>query len=283
MIFSIPSSTYLANALTLPKGSCTFKQFSDGEWHVTIHDDVQDKQVWVLAQTGAPAANIIQLLLLCDALKRAGAHLNLLISYFGYARQDRPFKGEALAAEVMCKLLQLSSPNRIEVMHLHNPEIGKGIHNGTIFANHIPYEFFYDFVQVADVIVSPDKGARPLATHIAQYTNKEVCMLEKHRPEPEQVLLKIVGDVRNKRVLIVDDMITTGGTIMKAAELLYEKGATGVRVAATHGVFAGDALKRLEDSSIEHISVTNTLEQRQASRKVSVKDISSLLRTIVHM
>lgn len=273
MIYGIPSSRHLIDKLDLPKGSCTFKQFTDGEWHVTVHDEVRNKTVWVLAQTGPPADTIIQLLLLCDALKREGAQLNLLITYFGYARQDRYFKGEPVAAELLYRLLQLATPNRIDVIHLHNPDIGT-------LNNHIPYEFFYDCVEDADIIVSPDKGAQPLAQQIAQHTNRELVMLEKHRPAPEQVELTFIGDVQDKKVLIVDDMITTGRTILTAAELLYEKGAHSVNVAATHGVFTADARTRLENSSIERVSVTNTLKT-QPSGKVRVIEIAPYLQRII--
>jgi ribose-phosphate pyrophosphokinase len=283
---------HLADTIELPKGSCTFKQFSDGEWSVKIHDTVKQKEVWVLAQTGAPADNLVQLLLLCDALKQEGASINLLITYFGYARQDRPFKGEPLAAELMCKLIQISMPKRIEVIHLHSPQICRqGIlkrlpfFSKAIPVNHIPYEFFYGCIQNADVIVSPDKGAGPLAQHIAKQGNKELVMFEKYRPEPEKLILKMVGEVRGKRVLIVDDMITTGGTVITAAEQLFEQGATSVRVAATHGVFSGDALARLNESRIEQIQVTNTLVQTQSPEitvpKVRVIDISPFIRAII--
>ena len=278
MLFYTPTSKELAERLDIPKGSCTIKQFTDGEWHVTVHDDVQNKQVWVLGQTGAPADSIIQLLLLCNALQRSGAQLNLLISYFGYARQDKAQKGESLGADIMCRLLHMLRPQRVAVIHLHNPEICEGI---LPHENHIPYRFFYDCVHDADVIVSPDKGARQLATHIAQHTHKEVIVCEKHRPEPEQVILQFTGDVAGKRVLIVDDMITTGGTIIRAANLLLEQGAKTVRVAATHGVFAGNALKALNESSIEDIRVTNTLEQAHRSEKVTIVDVAPWIQNVI--
>jgi ribose-phosphate pyrophosphokinase len=185
-------------------------------------------------------------------------------------------------------------PKRIEVIHLHSPQIcDQGILKSIPFmskampVNHIPYEFFYGCINDADVIVSPDKGAGPLAHHIAKKGNKELVMCEKYRPEPEKLTLKVVGEVRGKRVLIVDDMITTGGTVITAAEQLYEKGATSVRVAATHGVFSGDALTRLKESRIEHIHVTNTLAQIKYPKvtvpKVSVVDISPFIQALIGM
>lgn len=291
MIYYIPSTQSLAESIDLEKGSFTIKQFSDQEWHVTIHDEVRNKKVWVLAQTGAPADSIIQLLLLCSALQRSGAQLNLLISYFGYARQDKAEKGESLGAEVMCRLLKVCNPERIEVIHIHNPETLKSVNKedkegnqnkSVLFHNHIPYSFFYECSEDADVIAAPDKGAQTFARHIAEHTKKEIVLCEKHRPEPEKVELLFTGDVHGKKVLIVDDMITTGSTVIQAAQLLHKHGAQSVRVAATHGVFAGDALKAIEESAIEKVYVTNTLiKQVQFSEKLSVVDISEFLQGIM--
>ncbi len=285
MIFCTPSSSHLITKIGLPQGACTFKQFTDGEWHVTLHEEVAHKSVWILAQTGAPADNIVQLLLLSDALKQEGAQINLLITYFGYARQDRSFKGEPLAADLMCRMMQLCNPQRIDVIHIHNPTIGT-VQHFTLFppttpTNHIPYDYFYQQVDAADCIVSPDKGARPLARHIAQHTDRQLIMLEKQRPTPEQVSLKVLGDVDCKRILIVDDMITTGRTVIRAAQLLYEQGARSVSVAATHGVFSDGAVEHLEQSPIERITVTNTLPHTFSSTKISVVNIASFLNTIV--
>lgn len=287
MIYYILSTQALAESLNLKKGSFTIKQFSDQEWHVTIHDEVRDKSVRVLAQTGAPADSIIQLLLLCNALQRSGAKINLLISYFGYARQDKAEKGESLGAEVMCRLLKLCNPERIDIIHIHNPETLKNANeegnqsNSILFHNHIPYSFFYGCSDGADVIAAPDKGAQTFARHIAEHTNKELVLCEKYRPEPEKVELRFQGDVQGKKILIVDDMITTGRTVIKAADLLHEHGAQSVSVAATHGVFAGEALKAIEESIIEKVYVTNTLNQERHSKKLSVVSISNFIAKLI--
>lgn len=290
ILYYTPSCKTLAEQISLPKGSCSIEQFDDHEWHVTVHDNVHNKKVWVMAQTGAPADNLVQLLLLCDALHRSGARLNLLITYFGYARQDKAKEGEALASEIMCRLLNICSPERIEVMHLHNPDIcnygttqeeKKEFKQQALLTNHYPYPFFYDCVSDADIIVAPDKGARKFATHIAYHTKKELLVFEKHRPEPEKVIMHFEGEVQGKRVLIVDDMITTGSTIIQAAQLLHDHGAQSIRVAATHGVFAHGALSSLERSIIEKVSITNTLAQTQTSPKVSVVNIAPFIQKIL--
>ena len=276
MLFYIPSTKHLADNISMPKGTATFGQFSDGEWHVSIHDAVQGKVVWVLAQTGAPADTMIQLLLLCDALQRAGASVKIFISYMGYARQDRPFDGQALSCQVMCDLIERCHPRALHALQLHNPLICS-----QLFINHIPYPFFSDCVQNADIIVAPDKGAVMWSKFIAEDTFKQLICIEKHRPEPEQVLMKISGDVRGKHALIVDDMITTGNTILEAAHLLFEHGALSVRVAATHGLFTGDARAKLEASRIEKIYVTNSLLQKQTSDKITVVDIAPFIEEIM--
>jgi ribose-phosphate pyrophosphokinase len=276
MIFYIPSCKQLADKIALAKGSATFGQFTDGEWHVHIHDNVQGKSVWVLAQTGAPADTMIQLLLLCDALERAGATVNIFLSYMGYARQDRAYEGQAVSAEVMCKVIAICKPKRLSALHLHNPLICS-----EYVTDHIPYQFFLACAGEADIIVAPDKGARVWAGHIAAAHFSQLISIEKQRPAPERVIMHISGDVRGKRVLIVDDMITTGNTILEAARLLFEQGAMSVRVAATHGLFTGDARERLQQSAIEKIYVTNSLPQQRATDKITVVDIAPFIQEIL--
>ncbi len=276
MIFYIPSSRELANKIAMPKGNATFGQFTDGEWHVTVHNDVNGKEVWVLAQTGAPADTLIQLLLLCDALHRAGATYKIMLSYMGYARQDRVFPGQAVSAEVMCRVLELTQSKALHALQLHNALICS-----KLLINHIPYPFFIDCVQEADIIVAPDKGAASWAGPIAAAHLRQLVCIEKHRPKPEEVVMSISGDVQGKRALIVDDMITTGNTILEAACALFEHGASSVRVACTHGLFTGDARQKLAASKIEKIYVTNSLPQPVAHDKITVVDIAPFIEDIM--
>lgn len=291
-LYTIPSCSYLAKQLSVEQGNATIKQFSDGEWSVTIHDTVACSNVWVLAQTGPPADNLVQLILLLNALQHAGAKINIVITYFGYARQDKPVKGEADAAKLMAQLIEQSNPQRIEVIHLHNPTIFSPTNELSYWrrifpwravtpTNHIPYEFFYQCSQDIEAIVAPDKGARYFAQHIAQERHKELILLTKTRPAPEQVTLHLQGSVAGKRVLIVDDMITTGNTVIQTAELLYAGGATSVSVAATHGVFSDDARERLTASPIVRISVTNTLPQDPSTEKIQVVDCAPFIRSLM--
>ncbi len=276
MIFYIPSCKDIADKIEIPKGNATFGQFTDGEWHVTIGNEVNGKEVWILAQTGAPADTLIQLLLLCDALHRAGATYKIMLSYMGYARQDRAFPGQAVSAEVMCNVLKVTQAKALHALQLHNPLIC-----ATLFTNHIPYPFFIDCVQEADIIVAPDKGAALWAGPIAAAHLRQLVCIEKHRPKPEEVIMHISDDVQGKRALIVDDMITTGNTILEAARALFEHGARSVEVACTHGLFTGDARQKLTASKIEKIYVTNSLPQPVAHDKITVVDIAPFIEDIM--
>lgn len=169
MLFYIPSTKHLADTISMPKGTATFSQFTDGEWHVHIHENVKGKAVWVLAQTGAPADTLVQLLLLCDALKRAGATFNIMLSYMGYARQDREFEGQAVSALIMRNLIESCQPKKVHVLQLHNPAICS-----ELFVNHIPYPFFNECASDLDVIVAPDKGAASWAGHISNAQFKQL-------------------------------------------------------------------------------------------------------------
>lgn len=285
MIFYIPSCTDLADTISLPKGSATFQQYPGGEWHVQVHDDVQGKSVWVLAHTGVPADTTVQLMLLCDALGRAGAVIHLFLTYMGYARQDTPVKGQPLTAELMCKIFALCNPKTIHVLQLHNPLICF-----QQLTNHIPYSFFESCIDDesgcsepwrADCIVAPDQGAALWAGPIAANHLRQLVCIEKQRHSPDTVCMKLSADVRGKNALIVDDMITTGATILDAAHLLFEHGALSVRVAATHGVFADIARARLQESRIDKIYVTNSLPQPAGHDKITVIDVAPYVEDLM--
>lgn len=286
MIFYIPSCQELAESISLPKGTATFKQYPGGEWHVQINDDVLGKPVWVLGQTGVPADTTVQLMLLCDALMRAGAVLQIFLTYMGYARQDKETKGQALSAELMCKIFALCNPKTIHVLQLHNPIICF-----QQLTNHIPYSFFEssldDITHVgkepwrADCVVAPDQGAALWAGPIAANHLRQLVCIEKQRHSPDSVRMKLNTDVRGKNVLIVDDMITTGATVLDAAHLLFEQGAQSVRVAATHGVFADNARARLQESRIEKIYVSNSLPQPTGHDKITVVDVAPYIEDLM--
>lgn len=277
-IFYTPSSMHFASSIKLPMGSCTIKKFSDGELYVRIDQDVQDQEVWVVAATNPPTENLFEFFFLLDALMRAGAIVRVLITYFGYARQDRAAQGEALSAQVISNFFNTFSLEQLCVIHIHNPAIERYLQ----VSNYIPYNFFYNAAQEVDVIVAPDKGAYELAKNIAQKMDKKLAHVDKKRINHDlSEVIELHGDVSGKKALIIDDMISTGGTVINAANALMDHGAQSVSVAATHGIFSDKTVDRLKKSVIQEVTVTNSIAQPIYADFVTVVDLSSFLCTII--
>ena len=250
----------------------------DTEILVKIKENVSNKLVWVIGSTNPPAENILELIFMLEVLRREKAKINLLIPYFGYARQDRIFPGECFSAKVMCDLLKSFRLNRIFVMGMHSARLKKFLN----FKNKVPYELFSRIAKDFDAVVAPDKGALFDAGQLSKIAKIPLACMEKRRPKKEKVeIVKIKGDVKNKKVLINDDMISTGSTIIEAARLLKKEGAKEISVLATHGIFAGDAMKRIERSNINAVYVTDTIPQKLKSAKIRVIDIFPHIEKII--
>lgn len=277
MIFYTRSCSYLAKSVNMPQGKVIVQQFKDGELSVKVDEDVDGKEVWVCSSTVAPAENILETVFMIDALQRAGAVIKVLFVYFGYARQDRAFSGEPISVEVICRWLQQFVIQEIHVIHIHNPTACAFLS----LHNHIPFDFFSHCMTGIDVVVAPDQGAAVLAQLVAAEHAKPYIVIKKSRPAKEQVEIAIIQDsVQGKNVLIVDDMISTGSTIIKVSESLHQDGAQKIIVAATHGLFSADACQRIDSSAIEKIFVTNTLPQMHMNSKISTVDIGPFIRTL---
>ena len=282
ILFYTGSAKHIADkirAKVARKGRFIIKRFSDGEIYVKILESVRKKKVWVLASTFSPAENIIELLFLLDALKREGVRINLLIPYFGYARQDRVVeKGECLSAEVICRLLRSFNLRKIIIIEMHSPRLKKFLR----YKNIVPYDLFSSAACSTDVIVAPDKGALDVARKVSRACRVSFASIEKFRPRKEKVkIVKITGDVRGKRAMIIDDMIAGGGTAIEACKRLLAEGAKEVNVIATHGLFVGDAIKKLEKSKIKRIYVTDSLPQKARSRKIRVIGLARFVEKII--
>lgn len=278
MLFYTNSARHIADKIKIRKARFEIKRFSDGEILVKIKENVKNKRVWVMGSTFPAADNIIELIFLLDVLKREKAKISLLIPYFGYARQDRVFLGESFSAKVMCDILKSFRLDRIFVIDMHSMRLKKFLN----FKNKVPYELFSRIAKDFDAVVAPDKGALADAEQLSRIAKIPLACMEKHRLKREKVeIVKIKGNIRNKKVLINDDMISTGSTIIEAARLLKKEGAKEVSVLATHGIFAGDATKKIERSNIKAVYVTNIIPQKLKSAKIRVIDISPYIRKII--
>ncbi|MDQ2662518.1 MAG: ribose-phosphate pyrophosphokinase [Candidatus Eremiobacteraeota bacterium] len=262
----------IAKRLKLHVGKALVSKFKNEETRVEISENVRGSEVFVV-QSICKAANgngvndsLMELLLMIDALKRASAaRITAVIPYYGYAKQDKKTKGrEPISAKVVANLLKVTGAKRMVTVDLHAAQI-QGFFDGPVdnltampvACNYLKKEGLCD---EKIVVVSPDAGGVHRAETFAKRLNSSLAIVFKRRPEPDiSEVTDIVGDVSGKIAVVVDDMISTGGTLAKAAEAILARGATKVFTVATHGIFAGDAIDVLERSMIEKIIITDTI------------------------
>ena len=272
----------MAGHLETTLAAARIETFPDGELHVAVAADLSGHDVYLLQPTGPPAGRqLLELLLLADACRRAGAmRVTAVMPYFGYARQDRRTEpGEPLGARVLTDAVGTRA-DRIVTVHLHNPAV-EGFCT-------TPLEHLFVTDRLADrlrgfgrdaVLVAPDLGAVKLAQHYADLLDLPVAYVHKERLSGDRVQVRrIVGEVSDRQPIVVDDMISTGGTVVSAIEALRERGCrTPVTVAATHAVLAGDALDRLAGQPVDRVVVTNTLPTPKEASLLEIVDIAPLL------
>lgn len=278
----------IAHALETPLGACEVKRFSDGEISVQINESVRGHDVFVVQSTSHPVnSNLMELLIMIDALKRASAKsITAVIPYYGYARQDRKVQPRTpISAKLVADLLTASGANRIISMDLHAGQI-QGFFNipfDHLYASPVMVEYVRQAVGEGDnlVIVSPDAGGTELARAYAKRLHAGLAIVDKRRLIPNQAkAMNLIGEVKNKIAIIVDDIIDTAGTLRECTELIHERGATQVYVCATHAVFSGPAHERILKSGFEKIIVSNTIPLREEFRTLSnikVLSVASLL------
>lgn len=274
LIFTTPSACHLLKAT----GRSEVGRFADGEIRVKVRSDVKRETVVLVANLCPPSDNILEAALLLDALIRAGADVHIVIPYFGYARQDRVVKpGDAVGSFVLSRLLHRA--HNIDVIDCHSERL----HEFLSYENHVPFGLFHPlFSSVRDpVVVGPDKGAYERASHLSKLLGCDAAWFEKTRPSADVSRIgELHGDVEKKNVILFDDMITTGGTMINAAKACQSLGAKSVTACATHGVFTADAKEKLEQSRIRKVYVTNTLPNTPEG-KINVIDIRPYLREML--
>ncbi|SJZ74337.1 ribose-phosphate diphosphokinase [Selenihalanaerobacter shriftii] len=260
-------------------------RFSDGEIGVSIVESVRGSDVFVVQPTSAPVnENIMELLVMVDALKRASARsITAVVPYFGYARQDRKAKPrDPISAKLISNLLASAGADRLVAIDLHAAQI-QGFFDipvDHLLGAPILAEYFLSKDLDENIVVSPDVGAVKRTRDFAERLNTSIAIIDKRRPKPNvSEVMNIIGDVNDKNVILLDDMIDTAGTITQAAKALKERGAREVYACCTHPVFSGPAIERLEESNIKEVVVTNTipLPDEKKLDKVNVLSIAPLL------
>jgi ribose-phosphate pyrophosphokinase len=280
---NVPLATSIAHKLGVELCGRTVQRFPDGELHVEIERSVRGHDVYVIEPTGSPAdQTVMELIFLGDACRRAGAaRLTAVVPYFGYARQDRRASGrrQAIGAAVMASLIETAGFSRIVTVDLHSPEI-EGFFR-------IPLEHLSATRLLAEavrpnsesVIVAADLGAVKLAERYQAVLHLPVVVLHKTRITGSEVSLRsVIGDVKGRAPIVVDDMITTGGTIEAAVKGLLEAGCeTDVSVLATHAVFTGPAVQRLQALPIQQLIATDSLEVQEFPRQLQVVNLAPMI------
>jgi ribose-phosphate pyrophosphokinase len=264
----------ICDALGCPMGSVMIRSFADGETHLQIQENVRGADVFVVQPTCTPVDhNLMEVLLMLDALKRASAErITAVLPYYGYARQDRKDKPRMpISAKLVASLLETAGANRVLALDLHAAQI-QGFFDipvDHLFAAPVMVEYFQDLYERSDlIVVSPDAGGVERARAFAKRLNVPLAIIDKRREEANVAeVMNIIGEVRGKHCLVVDDLVDTAGTLVKGVEALLAQGATGVTGCATHAVLSGQAVERISASPIKELVVTNSIPCSPEARK----------------
>ncbi|WP_172188647.1 ribose-phosphate diphosphokinase [Lentilactobacillus kribbianus] len=271
-IFALNSNKPLAEKIAavvgVPLGQTSVDRFSDGEIRINIEESIRGDNIYIIQSTSAPVNdNLMELLIMIDALRRASAGtINVVIPYYGYARQDRKARSrEPITAKLVANMLQIDGADRVITMDLHAAQI-QGFFD--IPVDHLTgapllADFFLNegFNGDNTVVVSPDHGGVTRARALANFLKAPIAIIDKRRPRANVAeIMNIIGDVKGKRCLMIDDMIDTAGTLTLGAKALVDAGATEVYACGTHPVLSGPAIKRIEESPIKELVVTDTIQ-----------------------
>jgi ribose-phosphate pyrophosphokinase len=289
-LFSGTGSKYLAEKIAKkfgsPLGKSMTQRFSDGEFQPVFQESIRGDMVFLIQSTFSPTDNLMELLLMIDAAKRASAYkVVAVIPYYGFARQDRKDKPRvAIGSKLVANMLEAAGTDRVITMDLHAPQIQgyfdipvDHLESSSIF---IPY---IDSLKLENLtFAAPDVGSANRIREIASYFEVEMVICDKHRKRANEISsMVVIGDVSNRDVVLIDDICDTGGTLAKSAALLKEKGARSVRALITHPVLSGKAYENIENSVLEELVVCDTIPLKQESPKIKVLSVSELFAVAI--
>jgi ribose-phosphate pyrophosphokinase len=276
-------SQKIANYLALPLGDIAISRYCDGEISVKYNENIRGVDLFIIQPTAPPSDHLIELLLMIDAARRASAkRITAVIPYFGYARQDRKDQPRvALSAKLMANLISTSGANRVLTMDLHSPSIQgffdipfDHLYSSPIFVEHIIKR-----KKETPVVVAPDIGSSKRARAYANRLNSELAVVDKKRLGPNKIeTVTLIGEVKNRDVVLVDDIIDTAGTICRASELLKESGAKDVFAVCTHPILSNDAIEKIEKSALTEVIISDTIpiDKNKMSNKIKILTSANL-------
>ena len=268
-------------------GNVKISKFSDGEFQPAFVDSVRGRRIFIVGSTFPNADNLMEMLLMLDAAKRASArHITAVIPYFGWARQDRKDQPRvAIGAKLVANLLQTAGATRIMTMDLHADQI-QGFFEKPV--DHLyASSMFLPYIKQLNLenltIASPDMGGSKRAYAYSKYLQSDVVICYKQRLKANIISsMELIGDVKGRHVIIVDDMIDTGGTLTKAADLMMEEGALSVRAICTHPILSGEAFDRIEKSKLLELIVSDTIPLKRECSKIKVVTCAPLFADVMH-
>ena len=289
-IFACTQSTELAGKIAraygIELGNVIFSRFSDGEFQPSFEESVRGARVFIIGSTHPTSENLMEMLLMIDAAKRASAkHITAVMPYFGWARQDRKDKPRVpIAAKLVANLLETAGATRVITMDLHADQIQgffeipvDHLYASTIF---VPYIKSLNLENLC--IASPDMGGSKRAHSYAKFLNSDVVICYKQRKKANVIeKMELIGDVEGKNVILVDDMVDTAGTLVKASEIMKEKGAVSVRAICTHAILSGNAVEKIENSPMEELIVTDSIPHNSLPKKIHVLSCDKLFADVM--
>lgn len=286
MVFSGTKSRYLAEkicaCLGRPLGKLVITHFADGEFSVSYEESIRGRDVFLVQSTFPNSDNLMELLLMIDAAKRASARsVNAVVPYFGWARQDRKDKPRvSIGAKLVADMMSVAGIDRLITMDLHADQ-EQGFFNVPVdhlYASSVMLPYIQSLNLENLVIATPDVGGSKRASTYAKFLNCPLVLCNKTRSKPNEVgSMQIIGDVKNANVILVDDMVDTAGTITKAADLMKENGALSVRAIASHCVMSGPASERVQESALEEMVFTDSIPYSNRCAKVKQLSIAELI------
>jgi len=289
-IFGLRNTTNLseeiATKLNIDLGDLKIEQFSDGEISPNFQESIREHKIFIIGSTHQPHNNIMEMLLTIDAAKRAGAsQINCILPYYGYSRQDRKGASRgAIGSRVIANILETTGANSVMTIDLHAGQI-EGNFNipvVNIEGKNIFIPYLKKKIDNSWVICSPDAGGVVRASKFSDYFNLPLIVINKRRDKPNSISsMELVGDVNNKNVLIIDDMVDTAGSLCKASDLLLNNNAKNVFACITHPVLSGPAIDRINNSSINKLYVSNTIQHKIFSNKIEIVSCSDVIATVI--
>lgn len=279
---NLPLARKIAKYLNIPLCDAEIKKFSDGEIAVKINENIRGKDVFIIQSTNPPAENLLELLVIIDAAKRASAErITAVIPYYGYARQDRKDQPRVpITSKLMANLITVAGTDRVLTMDLHSAQIQGffDIPMDHLFSNPVFYDYFADF-ESNDWVVVADLGSIKMVRNFAKKLSMPFAVLDKKRHVANEVeILNVIGEVKGKNIIIRDDIVDTAGTLTQSAEFIVNLGAKEIYACCTHAVLSGRSLELIEKSPVKKVVISDTIdvENKKLSNKFEIVSVGKI-------